>query len=133
MMRSVSKSQLFCIFTGGVNLQAALEQSATLFTISEGARPRSTKVLVVILDKKSDSSPDDIKDAASTIIQEGIRIIAVALGNEADPKELEPLAPNIDDLIVPKTVDELPDKIMKRAVNGESIVTTSQNGIILNL
>jgi hypothetical protein len=52
------------------------------------------------------------------IIQDGIRIIAVALGDEADRKELEPLTPNEEDLIVPRKLDRVPDKIIERALNG---------------
>lgn len=101
----------------------ALEKSAELFTVAEGALPDSKKVLVVIADKKSDSSPEDVKKSAHLIIQEGIRIIAVALGNESDSDELEWLTPNIDDYVKLKSLSFLPDKIMERAVNGKRRMT----------
>lgn len=107
------------MYPGGVNLQLALEKSGELFSVAEGARPQSTKVLVIITDKKSDSSSDDVKTAAGHIIQEGIRIIVVPLGNDADDDEIEQLTPNIDDVVRVKAVERIPDKIMERAVNGK--------------
>ena len=119
-----NKSSISLFLAGGVNLEAALEQSSRLFAASEGGRPSAKKVLVVMVDKKSDSDLEGIKDAANVIIQDGIRIVAVAIGNEADRKELEPLTPNEDDLLMPQNLDRVPDKIIERAVNGMFRITS---------
>ena len=51
-------------------------------------RPNADKVLVVITDVKSGSSPREIKLAAEYLDDKDIRVFAVAIGSEADSAEL---------------------------------------------
>ena len=51
-------------------------------------RPNADKVLVVITDVKSGSSPREIKLAAEYLDNKDIRVFAVSIGSEADSAEL---------------------------------------------
>lgn len=45
-------------------------------------------MLVIVIDKKSDSTADDVRKAAALLDNNNIGVISVALGNEADVEEL---------------------------------------------
>lgn len=62
-------------------------------------RPNSRKILVVITDKRSTSEISDVTKAARILEQEDVRVIPVALGNEADVNELQKITPWLDDII----------------------------------
>ena len=78
--------------TGGSSLQAALEKGREVF--DEGSRPDSKKVVIVILDQKSESTIADVRDAANKLDEDGIRVIPVAFGSRADTDEGEAATPN---------------------------------------
>ena len=78
--------------TGGSSLQAALEKAREVF--DEGSRPDSKKVVVVILDQKSGSTIADVREAASKVEENGIKVIPVAFGSRADIYEAEATTPN---------------------------------------
>ena len=63
------------------------------------ARHGARHVLVVLTDKKSNSTDEDIKTGAEQLDEKKIRVIPVAIGNEADPNELMKITPYRDDLI----------------------------------
>lgn len=83
--------------TDGSSLQAALAKAKEVF--NEGSRPDSKKVVVVILDQKSESNIDDVKEAASKLEEDGIKVIPVAFGDRADPDEAEATTPNKDSIV----------------------------------
>ena len=109
---------------GDPNLQKALEEARKLFE-TEPKRPDALKVIVVITDKKSTSRPEDVKQAFIPLAEEGVKIIPVAVGASADPKELERVTSNRGYVI--KTERELdPDvtaeQIMEMVLKGISNV-----------
>lgn len=69
---------------GNASLAKALEGAEDLFKASNGARDDAVKVLVVITDKKSDSMAHAVKKAAEIFDEKDIRVIGIALGEEAD-------------------------------------------------
>lgn len=83
--------------TGGSSLQAALAKAREVF--DEGSRPDSKKVVVVILDQKSESTIHDVRDAANKLEEDGITVIPVAFGNRADPDETEASTPNKENVV----------------------------------
>ena len=81
---------------GEAALDKALEEARYLFALAEDARPNATKVLVVITDKTSDSTVEDVQFAAKKLKDDGVRVIAIALGDEFDPVSPEVIKPDKD-------------------------------------
>ena len=103
--------------TGVPNLAGALEKAVKIFE-DDDRRPLTRKVLVIMADSKSGSTEDEIKKAARPLEERDIEIITVAVGEEADPVELENTTPDKTNVIEtdreenPKMVGEkIMDKI----------------------
>ena len=103
--------------TGVPNLAGALEKAVKIFE-DDDRRPLTRKVLVIMADSKSESTEDEIKKAARPLEERDIEIITVAVGEEADPVELENTTPDKTNVIEtdreenPKMVGEkIMDKI----------------------
>ena len=67
------------------------------------------QVLVVIVDQKSDSTEDELRTKVKPLESAGIHVIPVALGTEANTRELLFITPYDDNLITVKLTDE-PDE-----------------------
>lgn len=95
--------------SGLPNLEKLLQEAKKVFE-QDSTRPKATKVLVVVTDAKSSSTSDDIKQAAKPLEEDGVTMVAVAVGDEAHNKQLEKMIP---DKQTPLSVekDEEPDKI----------------------
>ena len=99
---------------GVPSLEKALTEAKKVF--KESPREKARKVLVVIADKKSGSAPDDVKGKARPLVDAGIKVIPVALGNNADSAELMLTTPDNSSLIVAKSTDkpeDIVDKIIR--------------------
>lgn len=103
--------------TGTPNLAGALEKALKMFE-DDDRRPLTHKVLVIMADSRSGSTEDEIKKAVRTLEERDIEVIAVAVGEEADPVELENTTPDKTNVIEtdkdedPKMVGEkIMDKI----------------------
>lgn len=110
---------------GEFDLAKSLEEASVMFTEENGGRPNAKKILVVIIDNKSDSTGDEIEDAASLAKEAGVRVIPVGL-DKADQGELDKTTPVDEDLLTPsgdKTAEEIAKDIMDRALNGENIIS----------
>ena len=90
--------------TDGPSLHSALQKAQEVF--AEGGRPDAKKVVVVILDEKSGSSIEDVKNAAGKLEEDFIKVIAVALGYQADPDETAATTTNKENVV---EVDEFDD------------------------
>ena len=109
---------------GGADLAKALEDSPSMFTEENGGRPTAKKILVVVIDSKSDSSENDIEDAVSLVEDTGIRVIPVGL-DQADKTELQTLTLVEEDVLTPskdETPEDIAKDIMDRALNGERMI-----------
>lgn len=93
---------------GDAALDKALEEARYLYALAEDARPNAMKVLVVITDKKSDSTEENVQVASKKLKDDGVRVIAIALGDESDPVSPE--------VIKPET-DTSPKEVVKQLVN----------------
>ena len=105
----------------GSDLAKALEESSAMFTEENGGRPNAKKILVVIIDNKSDSSGDDTEDAAALVREAGIRVIPVRL-DRADRGELDKTTAVEEDVLTPPdsdTAQNIAEDIIRRALNGK--------------
>ena len=91
---------------GEPNLQKALEEAKLMFDRAP-SRPGARKVLVVMMDSMSSSEPGSVKEAAKSLEDSYIRVVAVAIGPDASPTELEKVTTN-KKLIVKADNDENP-------------------------
>ena len=78
------------------------------------------KVLVIITDKSSEKSPEDIRAAVTPLETAGILVIGVAVGKEVDSKKMKEI-PSDGDLIETENKadpEEVGDEIMDKVVKG---------------
>ena len=102
-------------------LGEALKKGKELFDNAK-ERPNARKVLVVIMDKKSISELDDIKDSAKLLEEGGIKVIPVAIGDEVDHAELEATTSEKRNVVNASTDVDLTDlktKIMNKVFKGK--------------
>ena len=109
---------------GSPRLHAALQEAKKTFN-EVPRRPGAKRVLVVLIDNESVGDDDDMKklQAAKDLYGGDVTVIPVAIGDEADPDELEIITTRKDNLIEePKDVDpkELAKQIMEKTFGGES-------------
>lgn len=82
--------------SGGSSLSVALETARGVF---RDGRPDSKKVVLVVMDAKSGSSMDDVKEAASELEEDGIKVIPLMLGGQADPDEASATTTNKQNVV----------------------------------
>ena len=102
------------------------------------ARPSAQKVLVIITDVKSGSSPRELRLAAQAVDNEGIRVFAVTVGKKVDRSELITGTGSGKNIINSSKTDEggeVREKIMKKIREGKcgSLFNTSVVGATLDL
>ena len=117
--------------TGGSNLPAALTAAKEAFEDS-GVRENAAHVLVVISDKRSGASEENVKNAGKPLEDSGIVVVPVAIGNEVDKIELE-WATSDEDNVIDVKADEEPEILMEMIlakING-TLSLSSQAVMIL--
>lgn len=106
--------------SGLPNLEGLLQEAKKVFEQDSG-RPKANKVLVVVTDAKSSSTSDNIKQAAKPLEEDGVTVVAVTVGDEANNKQLEKMIP---DKQTPLSIDkegepnEIGEKIMEKVLEG---------------
>lgn len=103
-------------------LDKALSTAKMLFSPAAGGREDAKKILVVMTDRESDSSSKDSMKASKQLEDEGIRVIAVPLGDEDNVNEVKTIVPIKEDVIKPNTTDkprDIADKIIDNMLNGK--------------
>lgn len=106
--------------SGLPDFKKLLEEARRVFEKDSG-RPKANKVLIVVTDAKSPSTTDDIKEATRPLEEDGITVIAVAVGDEGSSKQLEKMTPvKQTPLAVDKDEDpdDTGDKIMNTILEG---------------
>jgi len=76
--------------------------------LKEG-RPNAKKVLVVISDKRSSSPDSEIRKEVKPLQDNDVTVIPVALGNEADERQLKLLTDGESSLVTAKITDDTTD------------------------
>ena len=115
---------------GGSNLERALDEVGNLFESSP--RPDAKRVLVLVTDRQSDSSLEDVGDSAEALWRSRVKVIPVAFGPEAQPDEVKVTTSDKDNLIdVPNTndTDAVAKEIMEKALEGERVLNYSQSSL----
>lgn len=110
---------------GEFDLAKSLEETPAMFSEENGGRPNAKKILVVIIDNKSDSTGDEVEDTASLVKEAGVRVIPVGL-DKADQVELDKTTTVEEDVLTlpdDKTSEEIAKDIMDRALNGKNIIS----------
>ena len=79
-------------------IHTTLQEALEMFQ-EPGARPGAKQVLVVFTDKKSTSTEEEIEFGSKLLDEERVRVIPVAIGDEAAPDELVKVTPFKDDLV----------------------------------
>lgn len=102
---------------GDAALHKALEEARYLFALAEDARPNASRVLVVVTDKTSDSTENDVQLAAKKLKDDGVRVIAIALGDEFDPVSSEVIKPDKK-----SSPDEIVKQLVDTVLNGKEAV-----------
>ena len=106
--------------SSGALLDKALEKAKLLFETQ--GRSDAKKVLVVITDKKSSSSLNDVKNQAKALEDDDIKVIPVVLGKESDGPEGTVITRNKENII---GIDEGDDPavtaeiILRKALKGK--------------
>ena len=106
--------------TGGSSLERGLAKGEQLFA-SGGTRPNARKVLVVFTDKKSTGNEQMAQAEVKQLRDQGIKVIAIALGSESDVAELKDVATDGRHVILAKKTDdsdELAGEVMELAFKG---------------
>ena len=102
-------------------LNEALKKGKELFD-NAGERPNARKVLVVIVDKKSTSTLDELRRGAKRLEEDEIKVIPVAIGDEVDHAELEEITPEKGNTVNASTdiyVIDLKTRIMNKVFEGK--------------
>lgn len=76
--------------------------------LKEG-RPNAKKVLVIISDKRSGSTDSEITNEVKPLQENDVMVIPVALGGEADERQLKLLTDDETTLVTAKTTDDTTD------------------------
>ena len=109
--------------SGGSSLVKAMATAKQAFEDS-GVRKDATHVLVIITDKSSGASENDLKAAAKPLEDSGIEVIPVAIGNQVNVGELEAITDDNDNVITAEPEEnpgDLRDKIMEKVINGKLV------------
>ena len=103
----------------------ALERAEKLFD-NAPLRPRAKKFLIVFVGSKSRNGLEMLKKAAKPLEDRNIKVIAVAVGKDADPGELIKVVPNKGNLIEDEKNYEDPkklgDEVMVIVLKGEDFL-----------
>lgn len=103
-------------------LDKALSTVKMLFIPAAGGRVDAKKILVIMTDRESDSSSEDAMKSSKQVTDEGIRVIAVPLGDEDNVNEVKTIVSIKEDVIKPNITDEprdIADKIIDTILDGE--------------
>ena len=88
--------------------------------LKEG-RPKAKKVLVIISDKRAGSTDSEITNEVKPLHENDVIVIPVALGDEADERQLKLLTDDETTLVTAKTTDDTTDlknKLMAAVFKG---------------
>ena len=103
-------------------LDEGLKKGKELFENSIG-RPNARKILVVITDIKSTSALFDSGKIGKLLEEDGVKVVAVGIGDQVDHKELEAIVPDKSSVVnVTDEVDlgDLKNRIMNKVTGGRS-------------
>ena len=116
ILQSLSKNN------DGVDLSRALKKAKEILQNASVSRPTAKRILIVAMDKTSDSDEIAVDVAAKALARDRVRVIAVAFGKESDPQEMAKTT--LDENNVIETDDDdsaknIAAEVMEKAKNGK--------------
>ena len=108
----------------GADLSRALKKARELLQKAAVSRPGAKRILVVAMDKTSDSDEISVDVVAKSLAQDEVRVIAVTFGKESDPQEIAKTTLNENNVIETDESDNAKDiaaEVMEKAKNGKHL------------
>lgn len=109
---------------GTPDIARGLEGAKNVF-LQSGTRPDANKVLVLMVDRKSANSKQELESKAKDLQGEDIKIIPVLIGTEVDPKEATQLTTDKEDVIKTRK-NEKPDMIGDKIIDAALLKGTQE-------
>ena len=106
--------------SGDPDFKKLLDEAKKVFDNDSG-RAKSNRVLVVITDSKSPATLSEINDAVKPLKKDGITVVAVRIGEEADSRQLEKMTgdkTNVLNLTKERDPEEIGNEVMKAVKEG---------------
>ena len=106
--------------SGDPDFKKLLDEAKNVFDNDSG-RAKSNRVLVVITDSKSPATLSEINDAVKPLKKDGITVVAVRIGEEADPRQLEKMTgdkTNVLNLTKERDPEKIGNEVMKAVKEG---------------
>lgn len=106
--------------SGDPDFKKLLDEAKKVFDDDSG-RAKSNRVLVVITDSKSPTTLSEINDAVKPLKKDGITVVAVRIGEEADSRQLEKMTgdkTNVLNLTKERDPEEIGNEVMKAVKEG---------------
>ena len=106
--------------SGDPDFKKLLDEAKKVFDDDSG-RAKSNRVLVVITDSKSPATLSEINGAVKLLKKDGITVVAVRIGEEADSRQLEKMTgdkTNVLNLTKERDPEEIRNEVMKAVKEG---------------
>ena len=106
--------------SGDPDFKKLLDEAKKVFDDDSG-RAKSNRVLVVITDSKSPTTLSEINGAVKPLKKDGITVVAVRIGEEADSRQLEKMTgdkTNVLNLTKEREPEEIGNEVMKAVKEG---------------
>ena len=106
--------------SGDPDFKKLLDEAKKVFDDDSG-RAKSNRVLVVITDSKSPATLSEINGAVKLLKKDGITVVAVRIGEEADSRQLEKMTgdkTNVLNLTKGRDPEEIGNEVMKAVKEG---------------
>ena len=110
----------------GTNVDKGVQAGVELF--KEVSPPGTTRLMVVFINGRTDSSRGALDDAKKSTAGLGIKVIVVGLGSRVDPGQLNKLITNGDDVILINVMGDEGDVTRKVKEAAVAIGETSKKG-----
>ena len=83
-----------------------------MFTARAGARPKASKVLVLLITGKSDlNGKNKLPDVARKLKEKGVEVFVIVIGKDADTNEVNAIASNPESIAQVDDSDNLPSAL----------------------
>lgn len=116
MLRGLSKN------SDGADLSRALKEAKEMLEKATLSRPRAKRILIIAMDKTSDSDDTAVDVAGKALARDGVRVIAVLFGKEGDPQEIAKTTLDKNNVIETDgddTAKKIAAEVMEKAKNGK--------------
>ena len=120
MLQRLSKN------SDGADLSRALKEAKEMLEKATLSRPTAKRILIIAMDKSSDSDDTAVDVAGKALARDGIRVIGVLFGKEGDPQEIAKTTLDENNVIETDgddTAKNIAAEVMEKAKNGKFSLT----------